>query len=80
MGTTTSSFRVTEELKLRLEATSQRLRRPKNWVVRQALEEFCAKHSREAYLKEARWQSRRAAETDRPDDFWERATDTAGWK
>lgn len=65
---------------LRLDATSRHLRKPKNWVIRKAVEEFCEQHAREAFLAEARRQSMRAAEADVSDDFWERATDRTGWK
>jgi predicted transcriptional regulator len=40
MGSSTSSFRIPDDLKARLERTARRLNKGKNWVINRALKEY----------------------------------------
>ena len=40
MTTVTSSFRMSQELHRRLEETARTMRKPKNWIISQALDEY----------------------------------------
>ena len=57
MASSTSSFRIPDELKLRLEATARRMNKGKNWILNRALEEYLERHGREDLAAEARRQS-----------------------
>jgi predicted transcriptional regulator len=61
MASSTSSFRIPDELKLRLEATARRMNKGKNWILNRALEEYLERHGRESLAAEARRQSLLAA-------------------
>ena len=81
MRTTTSSFRISNELRDRLEKTARRLKRGKNSIVIEALEEYLAKLNRSKFLEEARRQSILAS-TSRSEDeeVWLEHADATGWK
>jgi predicted DNA-binding protein len=57
MASSTSSFRIPDELKVRLEATARRMNKGKNWILNRALEEYLERHGRESLAAEARRQS-----------------------
>ena len=57
MGSSTSSFRIPDELRLRLEETAGRLKRGKNWIINRAIEEYLDRHSRTRLREEGRRQS-----------------------
>ena len=57
MASSTSSFRIPDELKLRFEATARRMNKGKNWILNRALEEYLDRHGREDLAAEARRQS-----------------------
>jgi predicted transcriptional regulator len=59
----TSSFRISDELKAQLEEASARLNKGKNWIINQALKEYLERHSFEALRAEARRQSILASKT-----------------
>jgi predicted transcriptional regulator len=69
----TSSFRIPDELKGRLEQAAERLKKGKNWIINRALEEYLERHSVEAFRAEARRQSLAASTHTRKDEeFWEK--------
>lgn len=77
----TSSFRIPEELDVRLERTSRYLKRGKNWVIRRALEDYLDRVGRDALAAEARRQSLVAGGVITEDEkFWRKRADLAGWK
>ncbi len=77
----TSSFRISETLRLRLEATARHLGKRKNWVINRALEEYLAKAHHRSLSKEARRQSLLASRVTSADErFWGRQAATDDWK
>jgi predicted transcriptional regulator len=78
---TTTSIRIPEDLRHRLERTARHLNKGKNWIINQALDEYLRKLDREALIAEARRQSLIASrDAENGDDFWERAADNSGWR
>ena len=79
--TTTSSFRMSNELRDRLEEAARRLKRGKNSIVIDALEEYLEKLNHSRFLEEARRQSILASTSSSEDeDVWLEHADTTGWK
>ena len=80
MPTTTSSFRIDEDLKLRLELAARRTNQPKNRIINQALNEYLSRHGQSDLRVEAIRQSREAARLSRSakarkeSGFWEQLT------
>ena len=69
----TSSFRIPDELKVRLDQAAERMKKRKNWIITRALEEYLARHSQEAFRAEARRQSLAAsAHQWKDEEFWEK--------
>ena len=78
---TTSSFRISNELRTRLEQTARRLNRGKNAIITLALEEYLDKFNRQRFLEEARRQSILASAASSDDEIqWSKHADTSGWK
>ena len=74
MASSTYSFRISEELKLRIEDAARRANKGKNWVVNRALEEYLERQSRSALKKEARRQSLLASRKGwKNEPLWEQA-------
>lgn len=74
VASSTSSFRISDDLKLRLEITARRINKGKNWIINRALEEYLERHSRTAFRQEARRQSLLASRQRWKDEaFWEKA-------
>ena len=74
MASPTSSIRLPGPLKLRLDKTAKRIKKPRNWIITQALDEYLRKHDEEVFLAEARRQSLAASRTKWKDEaLWERA-------
>ncbi|OAI49667.1 hypothetical protein AYO45_06900 [Gammaproteobacteria bacterium SCGC AG-212-F23] len=75
---TTTSMRLPPELREQLEKTSRALHRGKNWVVREALQEYFVKHSQISLVEEAKRQSILVSqlESEKP---WDNESDTSGW-
>lgn len=74
MASSTSSFRISDELKAQLEATAHRLNKGKNWIINQALQEYLQRHDHEWLRKEARRQSLLVSKKKWEDaDLWEEA-------
>ena len=81
MASSISIIRIPDEVRYRLERTAKYLKKDKNWIINQALDEYLRKVDRETLASEARRQSflaTRAAER-RQGDFWESISDTRGW-
>ena len=74
MSSVTTSVRLDSRLARRLERTSARLSRGKNWIISTALDEYLAKVNRDDLATEARRQSlllSRGTRRGKGDDFWE---------
>jgi predicted transcriptional regulator len=81
MRSITSSFRMSPELRKRLEETARTLKKRKNWIIIQALEEYLQKRHRAALAAEARRQSLLASSESAQDEgFWGSQTDARGWE
>jgi predicted transcriptional regulator len=73
MASTTSSFRIPEDLKIRLDAAVRQLKKPKNRVITEALQEYLDRHSPDALRAEARRQSILASKIKwKDEEFWEK--------
>jgi predicted DNA-binding protein len=71
-ASSTSSFRISDELKESLEETARRLNKGKNWVITEALKEYLDRRNREAFPAEARRQSILASKKKWKDqELWE---------
>ena len=57
MASSTTSIRVPDDLKERLEEAAEFMGKPKNWIIGRAIEEYLNRHSRQAIEAEARRQS-----------------------
>lgn len=57
VASSTSSFRISDDLKARLEHAARSMSKGKNWVINQALKEYLDRHGRESLKAEARRQS-----------------------
>ena len=81
VNSTTSSFRIPEELRLRLDLTARHLKRSKSWIINHALEEYLEKTGRDTLAAEARRQSLLVKHSITEDEkFWRKRADVAGWK
>jgi len=77
---TTASFRISNELRSRLERAARRLKRAKNAIITLALEEYLDKFNRQLFLEEARRQSIAASAAPNEDETqWSKHADTSGW-
>lgn len=75
VASSTSSFRIPDELKLRLEDAARRTNKGKNWILNRALEEYLDRHSLAHLREEARRQSLLAGRKRWKDEtLWEEAT------
>ena len=73
MASSTSSFRIPDELRLRLEETACRMNKGKNWIINRALAEYLDRYSRAGLREEARRQSLQASRKRWKDEaFWEK--------
>ncbi len=76
----TSSFRLPDELRIRLERFARQSKRPKNWIIVHALEDYLDRHEARSLAAEARRQSLLASEGPRSEDeAWAALRDTTGW-
>lgn len=81
MRSSTSSIRIPAELRDRLERTAKYLKKGKNSILVQALDEYLKKTDPVAFAEEARRQSLiAAAAAAKEDGFWESIADVRGWK
>lgn len=73
VASSTSSFRIPDELKARLDQAAEQMKKGKNWIINRALEEYLERHSQEAFQAEARRQSLAASRHKWKDgEFWDR--------
>ena len=73
VASSTSSFRIPNDLKARLESTAKQMKKRKNWIINQALKEYLTRHNRELFLAEARRQSIAASKIKWKDErFWDK--------
>jgi predicted DNA-binding protein len=82
MATSISSIRIPNELRDRLERTAKHLKKGKNWIINQALDEYLRKIDRDTLAVEARRQSLVAssAKAGEHSEFWEKVSDSRGWR
>lgn len=81
MRSTTSSYRIQEDLRVRLELTARQLKKGKNWVINRAIQEYLDRIHRESLAAEARRQSLLASGVVTADEeFWHQQADTGGWR
>lgn len=74
----TTSIRLPPQLKKQLEEASTILHRGKNWIIKEAIEEYLIKHKQILLEEEAHRQSILASQSDK-DSTWDEETDTTGW-
>lgn len=80
MPSSTSSIRIPADLRERLERTAKYLKKGKNSIIVEALDDYLKRMDRGAFADEARRQSLIAAASAGQDEFWESMADTRGWK
>lgn len=81
MKSSTSSFRISNELRAKLDEAARRLKRGKNAIIVEALQEYLDKVNYQRFLQEARRQSVLASAVSNEDEeFWLDQADTRGWK
>ena len=74
VASSTTSIRIPDDLKIRLESTARRMSKGKNWVIKQALTEYLERHNQDWLRAEARRQSIAASKMKWKDEkFWEEA-------
>jgi predicted DNA-binding protein len=74
VGSSTSSFRIPDDLKTRLESTARRLNKGKNWVINRALKEYLERQNEDRLRAEAVRQSVLASKKKWKDEkLWEQA-------
>ena len=80
MSSITSSFRISDELRLRLEAAAGVSGKGKNWILNQALREYLDRIREDSLTAEARRQSLLASGEPDPDaKFWSDQADDRNW-
>jgi predicted transcriptional regulator len=81
MKSSTSSFRISERLRLRLDRLARHSRRGKNQIINRALEEHLAREEAHSLAAEA-WRQSLAVRGSaaEEDNFWNHLADTEGWK
>ncbi|MBY0373839.1 MAG: ribbon-helix-helix domain-containing protein [Bryobacteraceae bacterium] len=81
MPTSTSSFRIEEDLRIRLEQAARATKRGKNALINEALTEYLNRIDQEAWIAEAQRQSRLvSARMTEDEQFWMEQADLRGWK
>jgi len=79
MPSSTTSIRINDDLRARLEEASRVIKKGKNWIITKALEEYLEKNRRAALAAEASRQSLLIREEKWEDEeFWEKMADTTG--
>jgi predicted DNA-binding protein len=80
MSSTTSSFRISDELRIRFEAAASRSGKGKNWILNQALREYLERMREDSLAAEARRQSLLASGQTAPEaQFWAAQADDRHW-
>lgn len=81
MASRTTSLRIDPLLSERLEKVSRHLGRSRNWIINRAIEEYLEAAYPEAFVQEARRQSRLVGEREGQDaGVWAGVADTSGWR
>ena len=76
----TSSFRLPDELRTRLDRFVRQSKRRKNWIIVHALEDYLDRHEALSLAAEARRQSLLGSKKPQADeDAWASVADTTGW-
>ena len=77
----TSSFRLSDELRIRLDRFVRQSKHRKNRVIVHAIEDYLDRHEARSLAAEARRQSLLASEGPRSEDeAWASLADTTGWQ
>jgi len=80
MSSTTSSFRISGELRVRFEKAASASGKGKNWILNQALREYLDRMREDSLAAEARRQSLLAGGHADPDaEFWTVQPDDRDW-
>jgi predicted DNA-binding protein len=80
MSSTTSSFRISEELRIRFEVAASESGKGKNWILNQALREYLDRMRQDSLAAEARRQSLLAGGRTAPEaQFWAAQADGSDW-
>jgi predicted DNA-binding protein len=80
MSSTTSSFRISDELRIRFESAAAQLGKGKNWILNQALREYLERIREDSLALEARRQSLLASGRTAPEaQFWAARADDRDW-
>ena len=80
MSSTTSSFRISDELRARFESAASQSGKGKNWILNQALREYLERMREDSLAVEARRQSLLACGKATPEErFWAAGADDSGW-
>ena len=73
VASSTTSIRIPDDLKDRLESTARQMNKGKNWIIKQALAEYLQRHNMDVLRAEARRQSIAASKKKWKDErFWNR--------
>jgi predicted transcriptional regulator len=74
VASSTTSVRIPDDLKDRLESTARRMNKGKNWIIKEALAEYLQRHNMDLLRAEARRQSIAASKKKWKDaKLWEEA-------
>jgi predicted DNA-binding protein len=82
VSSTTSSFRISDELRIRFESAAIQTGKGKNWILNQALREYLERMREDSLAAEARRQSLLACGRSTPDGdarFWAARADDRDW-
>jgi len=81
MNSTTSSFRIGDDLRISLEAAASALDKGKNWILNQALREYLDRIREDSLAAEARRQSLLADSRITPEQqYWASQADDSDWR
>jgi predicted transcriptional regulator len=82
MSSTTSSFRIRDDLRIRFESAASQTGKGKNWILNQALREYLDRIREDSLAAEARRQSLLASGRSAPDgdaQYWADGADDRDW-
>jgi predicted DNA-binding protein len=80
VSSSTSSFRIRDELRVRFEAAASASGKGKNWILNQALREYLDRMREDYLAEEARRQSLLASARSAPEaEFWAAQRDERDW-
>jgi predicted DNA-binding protein len=80
VSSSTSSFRISDELRSRFEEAARESGKGKNWILNRALEEYLERLREDSLASEARRQSLLASSQSTPEaEFWAAQADGRDW-